>query len=644
MSFLSTSFIIQQSTELNLINTSVRSGTIDLPPVSSLLGRILTFKDSQGTWGQSSFTLSTVGLFDKFEDGTNLKTFQNLWGATTLYAGTNNRWYILGGTQFAYGTTNELFTTFSQSQSIETNLATSENIYLQNSASNFQINSKPFFSPSMLADVRLWIDALSPETIDLSGDEVINITDKSGSGNNLSNGFSFTYNVEKFNGIYPSFFNRLGSALLGANETFICPQPFTFCVVGEALPTNDLRTFFDRYNSIGVSVSSRVHSADSQIYMEAGTTVTSSNQSTSVPFIFIGNFNSNASQGFYNGIQTLYGNVGTNSLSSIAIGNFNTSNRRYRGYIAEMIFVGGVMNIQDRINMEGYFAYKWGLTELLPSDHPSRTYNSFFSFGSNIIGPTQTQTPLFLRNQSLFQPNQIAGLTVWYDAADSNSLDLTGNLVNQWLDKSGNANNPVMNGTIIYNSSTRSVNTTGSPSFFSAPCDLRKTTTQYCSIFLVYQWLSFSDNQALWGTDQGGGWNRFQLLSFPLATSLEYGLSRGATAPNVININSLNTPSRVVYSVQYANTITNGSFAFLNGSQEANFTEVDASPQTATTSTFFGQIGDNLYYSQVAFHEIIIFRSEISALQRQQVEGYLAWKWGLVGNLPSDHPYKNAPP
>ena len=28
----------------------------------------------------------------------------------------------------------------------------------------------------------------------------------------------------------------------------------------------------------------------------------------------------------------------------------------------------------------------------------------------------------------------------------------------------------------------------------------------------------------------------------------------------------------------------------------------------------------------------------------EKAEGYLAWKWGLVSNLPSGHPYKNAAP
>ena len=30
--------------------------------------------------------------------------------------------------------------------------------------------------------------------------------------------------------------------------------------------------------------------------------------------------------------------------------------------------------------------------------------------------------------------------------------------------------------------------------------------------------------------------------------------------------------------------------------------------------------------------------------ERQKMEGYLAWKWGLQANLPSDSPYKDAPP
>jgi hypothetical protein len=29
---------------------------------------------------------------------------------------------------------------------------------------------------------------------------------------------------------------------------------------------------------------------------------------------------------------------------------------------------------------------------------------------------------------------------------------------------------------------------------------------------------------------------------------------------------------------------------------------------------------------------------------REKLEGYLAWKWGLEANLPNGHPYENAAP
>jgi hypothetical protein len=42
--------------------------------------------------------------------------------------------------------------------------------------------------------------------------------------------------------------------------------------------------------------------------------------------------------------------------------------------------------------------------------------------------------------------------------------------------------------------------------------------------------------------------------------------------------------------------------------------------------------------------ELIVFASPQDVVIRNKLEGYLAHKWGLTANLPSDHPYKtNAP-
>ena len=43
-------------------------------------------------------------------------------------------------------------------------------------------------------------------------------------------------------------------------------------------------------------------------------------------------------------------------------------------------------------------------------------------------------------------------------------------------------------------------------------------------------------------------------------------------------------------------------------------------------------------------YEMIIFNTALTTSQRQQVEGYLAWKWGLQNNLPDTHAYKKIKP
>lgn len=69
---------------------------------------------------------------------------------------------------------------------------------------------------------------------------------------------------------------------------------------------------------------------------------------------------------------------------------------------------------------------------------------------------------------------------------------------------------------------------------------------------------------------------------------------------------------------------------------------VSASDPTLTLQ--IGTIGNNAFPLVGDYAELIIFNSILSSANRYLVEGYLAWKWGLQANLPSDHPYKNAAP
>jgi hypothetical protein len=63
-----------------------------------------------------------------------------------------------------------------------------------------------------------------------------------------------------------------------------------------------------------------------------------------------------------------------------------------------------------------------------------------------------------------------------------------------------------------------------------------------------------------------------------------------------------------------------------------------------TIGSFNGTTGYAEYNASFDVAEILIYGASLSTNNRQLVEGYLAWKWGITSNLPSDHPYKTTSP
>jgi hypothetical protein len=58
-----------------------------------------------------------------------------------------------------------------------------------------------------------------------------------------------------------------------------------------------------------------------------------------------------------------------------------------------------------------------------------------------------------------------------------------------------------------------------------------------------------------------------------------------------------------------------------------------------------GAKGDRTdYYLLGDIAEVVVYNAALSDTDRQTVEGYLAWRWGLQGSLPAGHPYKNCAP
>ena len=52
------------------------------------------------------------------------------------------------------------------------------------------------------------------------------------------------------------------------------------------------------------------------------------------------------------------------------------------------------------------------------------------------------------------------------------------------------------------------------------------------------------------------------------------------------------------------------------------------------------------YYLDGNIAEILSYTNnfDMTTSIQNQIEGYLAWKWGFQTSLPANHPYRNAPP
>jgi hypothetical protein len=109
----------------------------------------------------------------------------------------------------------------------------------------------------------------------------------------------------------------------------------------------------------------------------------------------------------------------------------------------------------------------------------------------------------------------------------------------------------------------------------------------------------------------------------------------GSTAAQAaLVIDAISTPSPMGKVYLNGALQSDGSAAFSNSLADTSVTD---------TLNIFSRDGASSF-SDGDLHELIIYNKPLAQADREKVEGYLAWKWGLEGNLPLDHPYKSAAP
>ena len=101
------------------------------------------------------------------------------------------------------------------------------------------------------------------------------------------------------------------------------------------------------------------------------------------------------------------------------------------------------------------------------------------------------------------------------------------------------------------------------------------------------------------------------------------------------NLTSTYRNNLAMFESVYANGLNT---FILNGNPTPNVSV--ATPALGSTGYIIGGTGNTAFDGVIC--EVLVFDSLLSASDIAIIEGYLAWKWGLVDSLPSTHPYKTA--
>jgi hypothetical protein len=101
-----------------------------------------------------------------------------------------------------------------------------------------------------------------------------------------------------------------------------------------------------------------------------------------------------------------------------------------------------------------------------------------------------------------------------------------------------------------------------------------------------------------------------------------------------------------LYEFNY-NVINSTFIDYLNGTVLTTDTSLNMIGiwfDSSNTSLYIAN-NQNNYYNSLYLCEIVLYNaSQITTIFKQQVEGWLAWKWGIQTYLPTTHLYYNSSP
>jgi hypothetical protein len=529
-------------------------------------------------------------------------------------------------------------------------------------------------SPLSVRGCQLWLDAADTSKMSISGSNVLSITDKSPSS--LVFSASATRPVRSsttYNGFSPIQFNGT-SFLLNSTFSYTLNSRSAFIVAGETTLGNNngvlsFATSGTDFNSTSAMAYETGNKPVNQMFQAvsafgAGGYAISVVGSIATPFAVYGEtFGSGTAVLYSNGTQAgtaSSGQVFTNSTGLYlgarmvggSVGNYLT------GVIAEVILYNRPLTASERQKIEGYLAWKWGLTGSLPSTHPFKNYRPIN--GLSVPIPISYTNPKKTVNLDPFDPRSISGCQLWFDASDPNAnrtLLSDGVGVATWTDKSSNAytvsqttsgNRPIFRTAVQNNLPGIQFQTNTFLSNLSVNMPRFTQGGGAGSVFIAARNASTNAGWNIVNTvwfDSGGG-------DSAALRRYHFSFNQASTAGTTLYVN--NGASIALVGQDTGNAVSPNANAILGFTISPSSATINTNGnsvsytgfalQDITNNTGLFIFGDNRNNSSIASNimifEMVGYNTQLTTAQRQQVEGYLAWKWGLTSSLPANHPYR----
>lgn len=240
-------------------------------------------------------------------------------------------------------------------------------------------------------------------------------------------------------------------------------------------------------------------------------------------------------------------------------------------------------------------------------------------------------------DQGLWTPAQTTN-DLWVDFSDTSTITESLNLVSKVDDKSGNNNHltqSVASSQPLTNTNTINglnvIKFDGSNDYLSSPIGLGDTYTSY---FLVDT--TASSRNAMWCEEAlSGNSTKNYLYSGPggSITVEQFPPSGGDAVGNV---------AAGINLIEVLQTSPGVGQIYANATQIQTLSEVFSGTPRFQFSVG-GRLNSNNWFDTDMCE--INFRLAVRSLNdRQRMQGYLCWKWGIQSKLPVGHPYKDAPP